>query len=92
VPCEAIKGIIREGDEVARSLLARRAGCRSDRGSQAVEHYEIARYGALASWPTSSSWTMSSTSLGHWNEEKATDATDDLGGKLRNVVADEEEE
>ena len=50
-PCEAIKGIIREGDEIAAEFGQTRAG---DAGlaaaAQAVEHYEIARYGALKAW------------------------------------------
>lgn len=51
VKCEAIEGLIEEGEEamdetkdkdvLAAALLA---------GAQAVEHYEIARYGALCAW------------------------------------------
>ena len=50
-PCEAIKGIISEGEEtiedfgqspaIDASLVA---------AGQAVEHYEMARYGALIAW------------------------------------------
>ena len=51
VPCEAIKGILEEGREVMREFAAGPAG---DAGliaaAQSVEHYEIARYGALRSW------------------------------------------
>ena len=50
-PCEAIKGIIREGDEIAAEFGKTEAG---DAGlaaaAQAVEHYEIARYGTLKAW------------------------------------------
>ena len=50
-PCEAIKGIIKEGDEIASEFGATQAG---DAGlaaaAQAVEHYEIARYGTLKAW------------------------------------------
>jgi len=50
-PCEAIKGMIREGDEIASEFGKTQAG---DAGlaaaAQAVEHYEIARYGALKAW------------------------------------------
>jgi ferritin-like metal-binding protein YciE len=53
VPCEAIKGILKEGDEVAEEFKANSA---LDQGliaaAQAVEHYEIARYGALHAWAT----------------------------------------
>ena len=51
VPCEAIKGILKEGDEVADEFKDSKA---LDAGliaaAQAVEHYEIARYGALRTW------------------------------------------
>jgi ferritin-like metal-binding protein YciE len=50
-PCEAIKGIIKEGDEVAEEFGKTGA---ADAGlvasAQAVEHYEIARYGTLKAW------------------------------------------
>ena len=49
--CEAIKGIIKEGDEVAQEFGNTAAG---DSGlaasAQAVEHYEITRYGTLKAW------------------------------------------
>ncbi len=51
VPCEAIKGILKEGDEVADEFKGSHA---LDAGliaaAQAVEHYEISRYGALRTW------------------------------------------
>ena len=51
VPCEAIKGILEEGREVMEEFAG---GPALDAGliaaAQAVEHYEIARYGALRSW------------------------------------------
>ena len=53
VPCEAIKGILKEGDEVAEEFSG---GVALDAGliaaAQAVEHYEMARYGALRTWAT----------------------------------------
>ena len=51
VPCEAIKGLIEETEEViADSDLGpvRDAGLAAC--GQAVEHYEMARYGALIAW------------------------------------------
>ena len=51
VPCEAIKGILLEGDEVAdefKGTTALDAGLIA--AAQAVEHYEISRYGALRTW------------------------------------------
>ena len=49
--CEAIQGIIAEGEEIIeefKGTAALDAGLISS--AQAVEHYEIARYGTLASW------------------------------------------
>ena len=49
--CKAIEGILAEGDEVAEMFGDGKA---LDAGliaaAQAVEHYEMARYGALATW------------------------------------------
>jgi ferritin-like metal-binding protein YciE len=51
IPCEAIKGLIEETEEV---LEESDAGAVRDAGliacGQAVEHYEMARYGALIAW------------------------------------------
>jgi ferritin-like metal-binding protein YciE len=51
VPCEAIKGLIEETEEV---LADSDLGAVRDAGlvacGQAVEHYEMARYGALIAW------------------------------------------
>jgi ferritin-like metal-binding protein YciE len=50
-PCEAIKGIIEEGKEVMEDFEgsdALDAGLVA--GAQAVEHYEISRYGTLRTW------------------------------------------
>ena len=51
MPCEAIQGILKEGQEVMQEFAG---GPALDAGliaaAQAVEHYEIARYGALRSW------------------------------------------
>lgn len=49
--CEAIQGIISEGEEIIeeyKGSAALDAGLISS--AQAVEHYEIARYGTLKSW------------------------------------------
>jgi ferritin-like metal-binding protein YciE len=49
--CEAIEGLIEEGKEVMKDFKGSPA---LDAGllcaAQAVEHYEIARYGTLATW------------------------------------------
>lgn len=49
--CEAIQGIIAEGEEIIeefKGTVALDAGLISS--AQAVEHYEIARYGTLTAW------------------------------------------
>lgn len=49
--CEAIQGIIAEGEEIIeeyKGSVALDAGLISS--AQAVEHYEIARYGTLKAW------------------------------------------
>ncbi|RWX16911.1 ferritin-like domain-containing protein [Rhizobium leguminosarum] len=49
--CEAIQGILAEADEIMeefRGTVALDAGLISS--AQAVEHYEIARYGTLIAW------------------------------------------
>ena len=52
-PCEAINGIVAEGDETIEEFGESPA---IDTGlvaaGQAVEHYETARYGALSGWAT----------------------------------------
>jgi ferritin-like metal-binding protein YciE len=51
ITCEAINGLIEEGDEVVEAFPE---GSVRDAGlvacAQAVEHYEMARYGALIGW------------------------------------------
>lgn len=51
--CEAIEGIVAEGDEIMeefKNTSALDAGLIS--AAQAVEHYEITRYGTLKRWAT----------------------------------------
>ncbi len=54
VTCEAIKGLIEECDELLED--AKEPSVVRDAGliacGQAVEHYEMARYGALIAWAT----------------------------------------
>ena len=51
VKCEAIEGILKEGDEILEEFGESPAG---DAGiifaAQAVEHYEINRYGTMIAW------------------------------------------
>jgi ferritin-like metal-binding protein YciE len=75
VPCEAIKGILKEGDEVAEEFKGASA---LDAGlvaaAQAVEHYEIARYGALKAWATELGMTDVAKLFGETlDEEEKTD-------------------
>ncbi len=76
VPCEAIKGILEEGREVAAAF---EGGPALDAGliaaAQAVEHYEIARYGALRSWAELAGLDEAEGLLeATLDEERATDA------------------
>jgi ferritin-like metal-binding protein YciE len=80
--CPSIDGLIEEGDEVAGEIADKAVLDAAIVGAaQAVEHYEIARYGTLIAW---------ASELGHddvirllttnLNEEKAADS------KLNNVA------
>jgi ferritin-like metal-binding protein YciE len=77
VPCEAIQGIIEEAKSVmdeADDPAVRDAGIVA--AAQAVEHYEIARYGTLCEWAAQLGHTDIKTLLGQTlQEEKNADAT-----------------
>lgn len=71
--CEAIKGIIAEGEEIIddfKGTAALDAGLIS--AAQAVEHYEMARYGTLKRW---------AQMLGHEDAAKLLDETLQQEGK-----------
>jgi len=74
--CEAIEGIIAEGEEILdefKDQPALDAGLAS--AAQAVEHYEIARYGTLARWAGDLNMPDAKKLLGTTlQEEIATDA------------------
>lgn len=74
--CEALNGIVEEGDELVEEFEAgpaRDAGLIA--GGQAAEHYEIARYGALVAWAKTLGHTEAAQLLQETlNEEKETDA------------------
>ena len=87
-PCKAIQGILAEGQEVMETFAG---GPALDAGliaaAQAVEHYEIARYGALRSWAElvglDDAADLLETTL---SEEKDTDALlTDLAERQANV-------
>lgn len=74
--CDAIEGIISEGEEILEEFKGTPA---LDAGllaaAQAVEHYEIARYGTLKAWAEQLGLTEAAKLLGETlKEESATDA------------------
>jgi len=73
--CEAIQGIISEGEEIMEEFKgspALDAGLISS--AQAVEHYEIARYGTLIAWADQLGHTDAVALLqANLEEEEATD-------------------
>ncbi|RYG62122.1 MAG: ferritin-like domain-containing protein [Alphaproteobacteria bacterium] len=48
--CDAIKGLVKEGDEVMSEAEGNVLDAGLIASAQAVEHYEIARYGTLKTW------------------------------------------
>lgn len=73
--CEAIEGLVEEGKEV---MTETQSGEVMDAGliaaAQAVEHYEIARYGTLRSWAEQLGMKEAAKLLGETlAEEKQTD-------------------
>ncbi len=79
--CEAIQGIIAEGEEIIEEytgFIALDAGLISS--AQAVEHYEIARYGTLKSWAAQLGYTDAVALFdANLQEELATDQKLTLG-------------
>ena len=75
--CDAIMGIIEEGQEIMKEykgMPALDAGLLA--AAQAVEHYEISRYGSLKTWATELGLTGAARLLEQTlAEEKKTDAT-----------------
>ena len=74
--CDAIKGILEESDEIMNEYAgseALDAGLLA--GGQAVEHYEMSRYGTLKTWAMqlgmNEAWALLDQTL---QEEKKTDA------------------
>lgn len=74
--CPAILGLVQEGQEVMKDFKisdAHDAGLLS--GAQAVEHYEIARYGTLIAWADQLGMRDAAGLLRqNLDEEKRTDA------------------
>ncbi|OYX69446.1 MAG: hypothetical protein B7Y95_18065 [Rhizobiales bacterium 32-66-11] len=71
--CDAIEGIVAEGEEIIESFKgtpAIDAGLISS--AQAVEHYEITRYGTLKRWAEVLGMTDAAALLGHTLAEETT--------------------
>ena len=75
-PCEAMQGLIEEGKEIMdefKGSVALDAGLISS--AQAIEHYEIARYGTLINWANQLGMKNAAKLLTETlEEEKKTDA------------------
>jgi ferritin-like metal-binding protein YciE len=74
--CEAIKGILEEGDEIIEDYEGSEAlDAGLVAGGQAVEHYEMSRYGTLKTWATQLGMKDAAALLDQTlQEEKKTDA------------------
>jgi ferritin-like metal-binding protein YciE len=89
--CEAIMGITKEGAEIMsefKGMPALDAGLAAS--AQAVEHYEISRYGTLKTWATELGLPEAASLLdATLKEEKATDlALTSLAKSVVNVEAE----
>jgi ferritin-like metal-binding protein YciE len=94
-PCEAINGIADEGAEIMkefRGMPALDAGLVA--AAQAVEHYEISRYGTLRTWADELGMPDAAKLLeATLEEEEATDQTlSKLATSVINLQAEEPEE
>jgi ferritin-like metal-binding protein YciE len=88
-PCPAIDGTLQEGEEIVKDY----AGSPSlDAGliaaAQAVEHYEMARYGTLATWAAQLGLTDAAALLDETLQEEK--LTDDLLTQLAEEIANPE--
>ena len=84
--CDGIEGILKEGDSVLKEFkgtAAADAGLISS--AQAVEHYEITRYGTLRRWAQMLGLTEAADLLGATLEEES--RTDDLLTRLADAQA-----
>ncbi|MGE8943982.1 ferritin-like domain-containing protein [Leptospira interrogans] len=93
--CPAIDGIIEEGEEIMKEVkdpTVRDAGMLA--AAQAVEHYEITRYGTLKSWAGKLGMTDAVKLIdATLKEEKATDVKlTDLAESEINIEAGEEDD
>jgi ferritin-like metal-binding protein YciE len=87
--CPAIDGILEEGDEIAREYAdspSLDAGLIA--AAQAVEHYEMARYGTLATWAAQLGLVDAAALLDETLQEEK--LTDDLLTELAEEIANPE--
>ena len=92
--CDAIVGITKEGQEVMeeyKGMPAHDAGLLA--AAQAVEHYEMTRYGTLRTWAEELGYSKSVTLLQQTlDEERATDAAlTKLAKSVINLDAEQDE-
>lgn len=91
--CDAINGIVDEGAEIMKEykgMPALDAGLLA--AAQAVEHYEMSRYGTLRTWAEELGMSKAASLLqATLNEEEATDkALTDLATGVINIKAEQE--
>jgi ferritin-like metal-binding protein YciE len=87
--CDAILGILKEGEEIIEDYKgspALDAGLVSS--AQAVEHYEICRYGTLCTWAEELGLEDAKTLLGETLEEE--ESTDEALSELAEAVVNQE--
>jgi ferritin-like metal-binding protein YciE len=92
--CEAIQGIVEEGQEIMdeyKGMPAHDAGLLA--AAQAVEHYEMTRYGTLRTWAEELGYKKSVSLLQQTlDEEQATDAAlTELAKAVINLDAEKDE-
>ncbi|HEY8564231.1 MAG TPA: DUF892 family protein [Beijerinckiaceae bacterium] len=85
-PCEAMQGLVAEGEEILEEFEG--GGGALDAGliaaAQAIEHYEIARYGTLVAWADQLGMDEASTLLKETLAEE--ESTDELLSELAEDV------
>ena len=95
IKCEAIEGILGEADEILKDFGSTKA-CDAAIifSGQAVEHYEITRYGSMKAWATSLGMDEVADLIESiLNEEKAADnKLSELAESRINYAAEEEDE
>jgi ferritin-like metal-binding protein YciE len=89
--CDAINGIVKEGQEIMKEFRGSRAldpGLLS--AAQAIEHYEISRYGTMRSWAEELGMTEAATLLAKTLQEEKN--TDEILTKIAETAVNQEAE